>query len=271
MRIPGMDSRRGLIAALLLSLTVAGTTFGADPAHTEEQVVLDRFLLSKDLQERKKAFSTILANDASYRDLVLAKLQKSSAVPTDTPDSLIYLAASLKDPRYVDPLSKLINNTSYSGDRCVYSCPIVFALTILRCFAGAELPTNLDTSSTPVKDLRRTIQHVQSMPIEPQTTSTIAQGPGIDQLIQDIEKRPMSEVLQIAGPETKNARRRMAAAYVLQAKITDPKYLDDLYWLAATDLNDASGEYRAAIYSAIYRVETVKLKHLPESVGKSKN
>jgi len=250
-------------AVLLLSLAVSTAGSGANPVHSHEQLVLDRFLSSKDIGKRKAAFDEILSGEVLYRDIVLEKLQLSLKKPAATPDSLIYLAAYLKDPRYIDLLAKLINNADYSSDRCIYNCPVVFAMTIYRCFAGGELPTGLDSKLTPVKDLERLVKRVQSISVEPESTSKIVQGPGIDKLVQDIERQPMSAVLRIAGPTSKNARERLAAAFVLQAKITDPKYLADLYWLAETGLDDASGEYRGAIYWAIYRVETVKQKQSP--------
>ena len=260
MRLSREDTRRSLTAALVLCLIVLGNGSGANPTQSKEQVVLDRFLYSKDIGSRKVAFEEILVSDKPYRDLVLAGLRRSLEKPDNTPDSLIYLAAYIKDPRYLSPLAKLINNAGYSGNRCIYSCPIVFSLAVYQCFAGSELPTDLNSTLTPVKDLDRVIRHVRSISVEPEMTSKLVHGPGIDSLVQEIEKLPISEVMQIAGPNNNNARKRMAAAFVLQARITDPRYLSELYWLAVTALNDASGEYRSAIYSAIYRVETVKLR-----------
>ena len=100
---------------------------------------------------------------------------------------------------------------------------------------------------------------MKNISIEPEDANKYATGPGIDKLLHDMEALPMSDVIKIAGPETADSLKRMAAAFVLQSHVSNDKYLKELYWLAITDLiNDASGEYRYAIHWAIYRAETYR-------------
>jgi len=233
---------------------VSGTGY----AGNNETMILRQFLYSKSLNEQQKAFNLIVANDSEYRQLVLAELQSYSAKPNEIPDALIYLAAFIKDQRYVQPLVKLINNANYSEDHCIYSCPIVFSLVVFNSFSAYVVPA-LDDKLTAVQDLKSEIGRVKDISIKPENASKYATGPGIDKMLHDMETLPISDIIKIAGPETADGKKRMAAAVILQSRTTNDKYLKELYWLAITNLqNDTSGEYRNAIHWAIYKTETYK-------------
>ena len=87
-------------------------------------------------------------------------------------------------------------------------------------------------------------------------------------MLDELEAMPLSDVVRLAGPENPDGHKRMAAAVVLQAHITDDKFIKELYWLAIINLpNDASGEFRDSIHWAIYKAETyLKLKSHNEPV-----
>ena len=134
-----------ILLVIILSL-MSGTAFGSD----NEKATLNRFLYSKNVAERQQAFNVISSNKDQYRNAVLAELQGYANKPTKTPDALLYLAASIKDERYLQPLSKLINNENYSEEHCIYGCPIVFSLVVFSSFTNYSSPLLND------KCLRRT-------------------------------------------------------------------------------------------------------------------
>ena len=216
---------------------------------------LSQFLYSGSMKDRHNAFNIIVANQNKYKDAVLVELKRHSTKPYKIPDALIYLAALLKDQRYIQPLSKLINDTDYSEEHCIYSCPIVFSLAIFSSFTNHSLPL-LDNKITAVHDLRSEVKIVKSISTRPEKASKYMKGPAVDKLLSQLETLPLADVINIAGSNTKDGEKRMAAAVVLQSHVTDDKYLTELYWLAIENLpNDASGEYRNAIHWAIYRAE----------------
>lgn len=232
-------------------------------AGDNEKTTLRRYLHSGRVNEQQTAFNVIVANHNNFKNLVLTELQRYSSRPDKTPDALLYLAAFIRDRRYVQPLSKLINNADYSEDRCIYACPIVFSLVVFSLFTDYSLPL-LDDNLTAVQDLKSEREWVRHISIKPEPASKYAEGPGIDQLLHDMEALPVSEVIRIAGLETPDGNKRMAAAFVLQAHVIDDRYLKELYWLAIKNLpNDASGEYRGAIHMAIYKAETYKKLNKP--------
>lgn len=83
--------------------------------------------------------------------------------------------------------------------------------------------------------------------------------------LHQMEALPLSKVIELAGPKTKDYTRRMAAAFVLEFSTVKDTHLKDLYWLSITALHDASGEYLSAIYDAIYRAETAKRMRQPHN------
>jgi len=227
-------------------------------AADNENKVLNRFLYSKNLHDRQEAFNIIVANKEKYKDNVLIELNEHLTKPDNMPDALIYLAAFIRDQRYLRPLTKLISDVNYSDSHCIYDCPIVFSLVIFGSFTNYSLPP-LDNNIEAVKDLRSDTRWVKGISIKPEKASKYASGPGVDQLFSQLETLPLGDVIALAGPNTKDDNKRSAAAIVLQAHVTDDKYLKELYWLAIVDLpNDCSAEYRSSIHWAIYRAETFK-------------
>jgi hypothetical protein len=83
-------------------------------------------------------------------------------------------------------------------------------------------------------------------------------GPGIDDILNRMVKLDEKELIRIAGAENPDGRERTAAAYTLEYTVDSSRNLSDLYWLAIDDINDASAQYRYAVYTAIYRAEKAK-------------
>jgi len=228
--------------------------FGGDNA----RVTLKRFLYSKNADERHQAFNVITSDKDKYKKAVLTELQSYEKKPNKTPDALLYLAAFIKDQRYIQPLSKLINNDDYSADHCIYSCPIVFSLVALSSFTDYSV-SGLNDRVNAVRDFTSEREKVKSISLEPEFANKYATGPGIDSLLQELETLPVADAIKLAGPENTDGHKRITAAFVLQAHITDDRYIKELYWLAISNLpSDASGEFRDSIHWAIYKAETYR-------------
>lgn len=256
--------RKMKIQSILL-ITFLTLTTSIAYSNENEKAMLNRFLYAKNAADRLHAFDVIISNKDNYKKHVLNKLQLFSTKPDKTPDALLYLAAYIKDQRYIRPLSTLINNDTYSTDHCIYSCPIVFSLVVFSSFTGYSLP-ELNDTLTAVYDFKSEREKVKNISIQPEHANNYARGPGIDPLLREMETLPISDVIKIAGPKTSDGLRRMAAAVILQAHIADDKHLNELYWLAISDLpNDASGEYRDAIHWAIYKAETYRSRRKKKS------
>ncbi len=242
---------QSILLIIFLSL-LTSVAFGGD----NEKATLNRFLYSKNTDERQQAFNIITSNRDKYRTAVLAELQSSTRNPNNTPDALLYLAALIKDQQYIRPLVKLINNDNYSAGHCIYSCPIVFSLAVFSSFTGYSV-SGLNDKLNAVHDYKSECEWIKSVSIEPEHASKYASGPGIDSLLEEFEALPIVEVMKLAGPENTDGHKRMAAAIVLQAHTTNDQYIKELYWLAINNLpSDASGEFRDSIHWAIYKAET---------------
>ncbi|MFZ0732594.1 MAG: hypothetical protein WAM79_09740 [Candidatus Sulfotelmatobacter sp.] len=88
----------------------------------------------------------------------------------------------------------------------------------------------------------------------------VVQGPALDEHRKEIQGKTEIELIQMAGPTTKSADTRLFAAYRLETLVTDSKDRLELYLLALDEVEDASGEYRDAIFQAIYRAELAKAR-----------
>jgi len=62
----------------------------------------------------------------------------------------------------------------------------------------------------------------------------------------------------IARPYNEDYNSRFFAAHVLSYSIDNDEHILRLYWLAIKEVYGASGQYRGAIYRAIYRSETAR-------------
>ncbi len=229
-------------------------------SQTTTELTLNNFLYSKDIEVAHKSYLHIIKNQNKYKDLIYKNLIKCSrdTKQVNIPDRLIYIATYIKDKDFINPLTDLISNKDYSDNSCIYSCPIVFSLAIYSCFTEYKLSSKFDPKITPVKDLMETIKYINKISLAKESPSKNCRGPGIDSLLKSTEKLSFNEIIRQAGPQNHNYKSRYAAAVVLEATTDDDKYLDDLYWLAITEVKDASCEFRSAIYQAIYRAETAR-------------
>jgi hypothetical protein len=244
----------------ILILIIVGYIFSAE---TEESKTLYKFLWSKSLKDSHQSYGKIISNPEKYKSAILDRLQYYEDKPDQIPDALIYIATFIRDERYIPYLIKLIENNKYSYDRCIYSCPIIFSLTIYSCFTNYSIP-ELSNELTPVFDLKSEIVKVNNIKLLNEDASDKIKGPGIDSLLQVYKNLNPLELFDVAGPKNNNEISRLAAAYITKFRLFDSKHLSSLYWLIITEMKDASMEYRSSIYWAIYKTEMSQSKNNPK-------
>lgn len=169
------------------------------------------------MSERLIATNVIIANETKYKNLVLTELHSYATKPTKTPDALLNLAAFMKDETHARFLTNLINNDGYSSKHCIYRCSLVFSLVIFNSFSNYVLRAVNDKLSA-VHDLPSEIGQFKDIPIEPEKASEYATGPGIDQLLLEMETLLMSDAIKITGPETTEPARSAEEARLFGMK-----------------------------------------------------
>lgn len=224
-----------------------------------ETDVFNKFLLSKNLANSHEAFIDILANEDEFKDIVLENLNQAEKDKTRLDPKLIYLASYFRDERYIPILVSILNDKDYSYEKCIYSCPIIFALTLYEEFTNYEL-ANLDSSISPVQDLIVECERVKKIKLINDDGNIGLKGPGVDSAIEKGIQLDNSKLIEFAGPFNKDDELpRFVAVEILAHRLIDPNYLVDLFWLAINEEKDASMEFRSSIYFAIYKTEKYNL------------
>jgi hypothetical protein len=116
----------------------------------------------------------------------------------------------------------------------------------------------LDSSLETVTDLKAGIANMSRISLKVGSIEDAVQGPDLEKYRKDLEGKTEEQLIRLAGPTTSSQERRMFAAYRLETLVSGSKNRIDLYLLALNDFEDASGEYRNAIYHSIYRAELAK-------------
>jgi hypothetical protein len=244
------EMRVSILILLLLSSLFA--------EESEESKTLHKFLWSKFHNDTRSAYSEIISEPEKYKDAILDQLKYYESKPNQIPNSLIYIASYVRDKRYIPFLIRLMENEEYTYTNCIYSCPIIFSLTIYSCFTDFSIP-ELNRKLSEIDHLYLSIESVKNLVLKSEKASDYIKGPGIDSLLKAGEKLDTPELIQLAGPKNTNGTSRISAAYILHYRLLSPEYLPELYWLAITELLDASCQFRCSIYEAIYNTETQKL------------
>ena len=222
----------------------------------------DALLHSQSLADQRAALNVILHDPQQYVPRIQQSLRDYPRLLRTDPISAkraVYISALIRDPSFPSILVKSLSVPDVL-DECEYACPVVFALTIQACFAGWKLPTNLNSQLTTVHDLRAGIQYVSHMSLKVGSIEDVVQGPGLEEHRKEIEGKTEEQLIQMAGPVTPSTETRMFAAYRLETLVSGSKNRIELYLLALNDFEDASGEYRSAVYQSIYRAELAKAR-----------
>src|SRR5262249_15439468 len=124
-------------------------------------------------------------------------------------------------------------------------------------FGGWTAPSGLDRNLSTVHDLQAEITRASRVTLAAQPLEV--HGPQVDRDRTEVEGKSEEDLIQIAGPESSTASRRWLAAHALQVSVATSRSRLALYMLAMNEpRDDASREYRNAIYEAIYRSETAR-------------
>jgi hypothetical protein len=246
---------------VLLMTCFVLTVLGSPQIGSKQRDGYDALLHSQSLEDQRKALTGILRDPDAYVQRIqeglrdYPKLLRSDRIAANR---AVYVGVLVRNPSFPPILVQILGNKQVLGE-CEYDCPVVFALTIDACFAGWNIPSNLDSKLTTVSDLRAAVQRVPSITLQTKPIEDVVQGPSLERHRGEIEGKTEDQLIQIAGPRTPSADTRLLAALKLETSVSTSKNLIDLYLLAMNDIqDDASGEYRSAVYESIYRAELAK-------------
>ena len=240
----------------LLSLAILLTQNITFASSSNDSLTL--LINSKDLVVKREAFQNIAKNGEMYSDEMLSRLtmySKSRAGNIDELNTLIYLAAVVKDKRFLSPLWKMLFDDEYLVDECLYDCPIIFSLSVYTIATDWNPPEKQDDQNIKVEDFYRIYHLISSLSLQKNHAYNHVSGPGIDEQLKQVATLSEEDIIKQAGPHNPDSNSRYAAAYELEYSVVDDKNLVDLYWLAINETVGASREYRSAIYRAILRAE----------------
>jgi hypothetical protein len=217
-------------------------------------------LHSQSMENQRTALRKILDDPKTYIPRIQQSLLDYSRLLRVDPIAAkraVYLSALIRDPSFPAVLVKTLDLPDVL-DACEYACPVVFALTISSCFGGWTVPVGLDSSLETVTDLKAGIANMSRINLKVGAIEDVVQGPDIEKYGKDLEDKTEEQLIRLAGPTTSSQEKRKFAAYRLETLVSGSKNLINLYLLALNDFEDASGEYRNAIYQSIYRAELAR-------------
>jgi hypothetical protein len=217
-------------------------------------------LHSQSLADQRQALEQILDNPETYVASIQRSLREYPRLLRTDPTAAergVYLAALIRDPSFPPILVQSLGVPDVLDD-CEYACPIVFALTISARFGASKVPAGLDSKLTTVEDLKEGIASISHLNLKVGSLEDVVQGPEVAKYQQEFQGKTEAQLIQLAGPATSSQETRTFAAYRLETLVSSSKNRIDLYLLALNDFEDASGEYRDAVYQSIYRAELAK-------------
>jgi hypothetical protein len=247
---------------LLLVMLTASALARAQQATAEPPDSYDVFLHSNSVASQRTALEAVLNEPQNYVPRIQQSLREYPRLLRSdrrAANRAVYLSALVRDPSFPPLLVKMLGNANVL-DECVYACPVVFALTVNAGFAGWKLPSDLDLQLTTVTDLRSSIANVSRLSLSVEPLEDVVQGPALEMHRKEIQGRNEEELIRMAGPTSGSIETRLFAAYRLETLVTDSRNRIELYLLAFNEVGDASGEYREAVYQAIYRAELAKMQ-----------
>ena len=253
---------------VIVALALSALGFAQKPA-AKQTDAYDVLLHSKSLADQRTALEVVLRQPEIYTPRIQQTLREYPQLlrrDRIAANRAVYLSALLRDPSFPPLLVKTLASPNVL-DECAYACPVVFALTVQASFAGWKLPSNLDSQLTTVNDLQSSIRNVSRLSLKVEPLDAVVQGPALEKHRKEIEGRTEEELIQLAGPTSSSIDTRLFAAYRLETMITNSKNRVDLYLLALNEVLDDSGEYRDAVYQAIYRAELAKMRSKSDTLA----
>jgi hypothetical protein len=227
---------------------------------------LKMLLTSADIADRRVAYLEIIKNKEAYIDQVQGELYTYRQIKNPRSDvftRLLYLAAVLKSEKLINPLERILEDTEYLKNYCLYDCPLSLAIAVYAVSLNSSFGTNGAADGD-------TISSSESLLRTTRKTSLVRGRPQIEwasQQNQELQRKAVSlsevELIEQAGPDTWDATLRLIAADVLANTVIDDTNLTDLYWLALEELYpDGAQEYRTFIYLAILRAEKARASRI---------
>jgi hypothetical protein len=252
--------------AVLVGVLMLPSWGHAQDLQPKQADAYDVLLHSRTLTDQHTALAAVMHDAQKYVPRIQRSLRDyPRLLRTDgvAANRAVYISALVRDPSFPPILVKNLGNASVL-DECIYACPVVFALTVQASFAGWRPPSNLNSKLTTVHDLQSSIGNVSRLSLKVGSIDDVVQGPWVERRRKELVGKTEEELIQMAGPTSKSIDTRLLAAHRLETLVTDSTNRIKLYLLALNEVRDASGEYRDAVYQAIYRAELAKAR--PESV-----
>lgn len=247
----------------LLIVLLTFSSFGyAQRTNHQETDPYDVLLHAQSLEDQRTALTAVMRESQKYVVRIQESLREYPRLLRRNrvaANRAVYISALVRDPSFPKILVKELGNAIVL-DECTYPCPVVFALTIHASFGAWKLPPNLDSQLTTVNDLQSSVRSVSHLTLEVGSIDDVVQGPALEEHRNEIRGKTELQLIQMAGSTSKSAETRLFAASRLETLVTESKNRLELYLLALNEIGDASGEYRDAVYQAIYRAELAKTR-----------
>jgi len=220
--------------------------------------VMDEFLRSPYAEARKRAYDHISERKDEFLPVLRRQLEswKDRLRSIRRLEKLLGLTALFRHSSLVPPLEEMLDEPEFEW-HCLYSCPLTFVMSIYGAL-GIWDPASEHLGSTVITDIRSLVARVKEVSCVREDPRDHIEGPGVDGILNRMVKLDERRLIHTAGAENPDRWARTAAAYVLEYTVESSQNLRDLYWLAIDDIDDASAQYRSAIYWAIYRAESAR-------------
>jgi hypothetical protein len=220
----------------------------------------DLLLHSPSRAVQREALSAILRQPQDYLPRIRESLRDyPRSVRTDwqAANRAVHVAALVRDASFAPILVSMLGDSAVV-DECIYTCPVVFTLTIFSSFGGWTLPAGLDSSLTTVTDLQAAVRYMPRVSLDVRPIDKVVQGPAVERHRKAIEGKTEEQLIEMAASRDGAG---WLAPFALESSVATSKSRIELFLLLMNESrSDASKEYRGSIYQAIYRAETAKAR-----------
>jgi len=253
-----MEGIRALACALLIPVTLSYAR--PEAIETDSYDVL---LHSRSVAEQRAALTAILqAPDAYVSRIRQNLLDYPTLLSSDwtAANRAVHVAALVRDTSFAPILLQLLKDSTVM-EECEYACPVKFALTIYSAFASWKPTSPVDTVA--MMPLRHAIRYASEIRLDSQPLDSVVQGPAVERNRKNIEGKSEEQLIAMAEALPSEGVPVWLVAAALETSVASSKNRIELYVLLMNEPeDDASREFRGAVYHAIYRAERAKLHSL---------
>jgi len=228
-------------------------------SHTDRilsKEVMDEFLRSPYPEARKRAYDHIIGHKDEFVPVLRDALEswRDRLRSIKILEKMIGLSAFFRHDSLIPALEEMLEEPEFEW-HCLYDCPLTFALRTYGAFGGWEPPANI----TLLPHIRSEIERIGRTSFARRDPRDYSLGSDeFNKIMNRMIKLTEEELIRTAGAENPDRSERAWAAHALSATVDSSRNLKDLYWLVIDDIDDASAEYRTAVYSAVYRAEKAR-------------